>query len=158
MGERRTKITEILDAYNITYRILPHSEPVFTVESAAKQRGVVMEEMVKSILLRDKGQKYVMACITGDARLNPKAVRACLNEGWRRLQFASSDEILKVTGCVQGAVAPLGLPSNLPVFFDHSIAQCTKVSISSGDPMAGIELDPLDLIRVAKAKLANISE
>ena len=158
MSAAKTKTTDILDAHKITYRVLPHSEPVFTVEAAAKQRGVVKEEMVKSLLLRDKDGRYVMACLTGNARLDPKAVRAHLPKGWKRLHFATAEEILAVTGCVQGAVTPLGLPDDVPVIFDEAIALCEKVSISSGDPMAGLELDPKDLIRAAGAQLAPIAE
>jgi Cys-tRNA(Pro)/Cys-tRNA(Cys) deacylase len=158
MSIPKTKITDILDAHGIAYRVLPHSEPVFTVETAARQRGVVKEEMVKAILLRDKDDRYVMACVTGNARLDPKAVRAHLPKGWRRLHFAMAEEILAVTGCVQGAVTPLGLPADVPVIFDEAIARCEKVSISSGDPMAGLELDPKDLTRVAGAQLAPIAE
>ena len=158
MSVPKTRITDILDAHGITYRVLPHSEPVFTVETAAQQRGVVKEEMVKAILLRDKDGRYVMACVTGNARLDLKAVRAHLPKEWKRLHFASAEEILAVTGCVQGAVTPLGLPDDVPVIFDKAIAHCEKVSISSGDPMAGLELDPKDLMRVAGAQLAPIAE
>jgi prolyl-tRNA editing enzyme YbaK/EbsC (Cys-tRNA(Pro) deacylase) len=154
----KTKITDILDAHQVPYRVLPHSEPVFTVEAAAQQRGVTKETMVKSILLRDKGGRYVMACIMGDARLDPKAVRAHLPPGWRRLHFASADEILAVTSCVQGAVTPLGLPDGVPVVFDDAIARCEQVSISSGDPMAGLELRVRDLIAIAGAQLAPIAQ
>lgn len=158
MSVPQTKMTDILDVHQIAYRVLPHSEPVFTVEAAAKQRGVVKEEMVKAILLRDKDGRYVMACVRGNARLDPKAVRAHLPQGWKRLYFATAEEILAVTGCVQGAVTPLGLPDDVPVIFDEAIARCEKVSISSGDPMAGLELDPKDLMRVAGARLAPIAE
>jgi Cys-tRNA(Pro)/Cys-tRNA(Cys) deacylase len=161
MTQFRTKITDLLDTNHITYRLLPHTEPVFTVEAAAAQRGVVKEEMVKSILLKEKkGQRYVMACVTGDARLDPKAVRAQLPEtdGWKRLTFATAAEIQEVTGYVQGAVAPLCLPDNVPVMFDDTIARCQKVNISSGDPMAGLELDSQDLIRLAAAQIASIAE
>jgi Cys-tRNA(Pro)/Cys-tRNA(Cys) deacylase len=157
----KTKITDLLDAHNIAYTLLPHTEPVFTVAAAAAQRGVVKEEMVKSILLREKsGQRYVMGCVTGDVRLDPRAVRAHLPaaEGWKRLTFATAEEIWQVTGCVQGAVTPLGLPDDVPVIFDVAIAQCQRVNISSGDPLAGLELDPQDLIRLAGAQLAPIAE
>ncbi len=154
----RTRIMDVLDARDIAYRVLPHAEPVFTVKAAARQRGVVEEEMVKSILLRDKDERYVIACVTGNARLNPKTVRAHLPKEWRRLQFATAKEILAVTGCVQGVVAPVGLPDDVPVMFDEAIACCKKVSISSGDPMAGLELDPQDLIKVANGRLAPIAE
>jgi Cys-tRNA(Pro)/Cys-tRNA(Cys) deacylase len=156
--EIRTKVTELLKAHDVPYKLLPHSEPVFTVETAAAQRGVVKEEMVKSILLRDKNRRYVMACVTGDSQLDPKAVREQLDEAWKRLSFATAEEIAAVTGYVQGAVTPLALPPELPVIFDKSIAGCRRVNISSGDPLAGLELDPDDLIRLAHARLASISK
>ena len=152
-----TVVIRALEERGISYRLLPHDEPVFTVEAAAQQRGVIKEEMVKSILLRDRKGKHAMACVTGDARLDPQAVRAHLGEGWKRFRFANAEEIREVTGFVQGAVAPLGLPDSIPVLFDRRIAECEKVNISSGDPMAGLELGTDDLISAAGAELANIA-
>ena len=60
-----TKVTQLLDVLNIPYKRLPHTEAVFTMEAAAAQRGVVPDEMLKSILLRDKSHNYVMACVLG---------------------------------------------------------------------------------------------
>ncbi|MCC7325541.1 MAG: YbaK/EbsC family protein [Burkholderiales bacterium] len=156
----QTRITQLLERHGVTYRLLPHSEPVFTVEAAAAQRGVVAGEMVKSILLREKSgaSRFVMACVLGHHALDAKAVRSYLgDDGWRRLTFASAAEITTVTGCVQGAVAPLCLPDSVPVVFDSAIAGCRMVNISSGDPLAGIELYPQDLIRLAGARLAAIA-
>ena len=155
-----TKVTRLLDDQNIPYTLLPHTEPVFTVETAAAQRGVVKEEMVKSILLREKSgrRRYVMACVLGDTRLDAKAVRAFLGDDWRRLTFARGEEIQTVTGTVQGAVNPLCLPDDAPVVFDVAIAHCQNVNISSGDPLAGIEMKPGDLIQLAGAQLALIAE
>ena len=154
-----TEITILLEKHQIPYRRLPHGEAVYTVEAAAKTRGVLVEEMVKSILLREKGsERYVMACVPGHARLLPQAVRDYLPGDWRRLTFAGSDEILAVTGCVQGAVAPLGLPARLPIVFDEALLQCEKVSISSGDPWLGLELDPNDLLQLAGARIGKIIE
>jgi prolyl-tRNA editing enzyme YbaK/EbsC (Cys-tRNA(Pro) deacylase) len=158
----KTKITNLLDAQGVAYRRLPHAEPVFTVEAAAAQRGVVAEEMVKSILLREKAEprRYVMACILGTARLDPQAVRAYLSrtQAWKRLTFATAEEIQAVTGSVQGAVAPLCLPAEVPVVFDQAIARCTKVNISSGDPLLGLELSQQDLSRLAGAQFAPIAD
>ena len=158
MSQINTRITALLDSHNVRYKPLPHTEPVYTVEAAAAQRGVVAEEMVKSILLRDREGRFVMACVTGNAQLDAKAVRALLPGEWKRLSFASAAEIEAVTGYVQGAVAPLRLPANVPVFFDEAILRCPKVNISSGDPMAGLELDPRDLARLAGARIASIAQ
>ncbi len=155
-----TKVIALLDTHGVSYRLLPHSEPVFTVEAAARQRGVVKEEMVKSILLREKAEprRYVMACVLGHMRVDLQAVRAVLPGEWKRLTFASAEEILAVTGYVQGAVNPLCLPPEIPVVCDEAIAACTKVNISSGDPLLGIELAAADLIRLADAALAPIAK
>ncbi len=160
MSDFRTKVIDLLDAHGVWYRLLPHDEPVFTVEAAARQRGVVKEEMVKSILLREKSaeRRYVMACVLGHERLDPQAVRQYLPGDWKRLTFASAEEILAVTGYVQGAVAPLCLPPAVPVIFDEGIASCQNVNISSGDPLAGLELKPGDLIRLAGAQLGMIAD
>ncbi len=148
----------MLDAHGIPYRLLPHAEAVFTVEAAARQRGVVPEEMVKSILLCDRGEHYVMACVPGASRVDPKAVHAALGEGWRRLHFATAEEIYAVTGCVQGAVTPVGLPDGVPVIFDEAIGKLTRCNISTGDPLCGLELAAADLIRAAHGRLAAIVE
>ena len=158
MGSPETRVTKLLDAAKIRYRLLPHTEPVFTVEAAARQRGVVKEAIVKAILLRDRQGQYVMACSAGNARVDPRAVRALLPEGWTRLHFATEEEILAVTGYVQGAVAPIGLPTDVPVIFDDDVALHEQVTISSGDVMAGLELASRDLIVAAGARLAPIAE
>jgi Cys-tRNA(Pro)/Cys-tRNA(Cys) deacylase len=154
-----TQLTKFLDSMQIPYRLLPHTEAVFTVEAAAAQRSVIKEEMVKSILLREKkGQRFVMACVTGDSLLDPQAVRTYLSGVWRRLSFASAEEIEKTTGYTKGAVAPLCLPEDIPVVFDSAIEQCGKVNISSGDHLAGLELATKDLIHLSNAILAPIAK
>lgn len=153
----KTKITDLLDAHNIIYRLLPHAEPVFTVEAAAAQRGVVKEEMVKSILLKDRAGRYAMACVPGPAKLDPQAVRVALGDEWKRMSFATSEEITAVTGYMQGAVAPLCLPAEIPVVMDEFFSTVRQCNISTGDPMAGLELATQDLIRLTGARLARIT-
>jgi prolyl-tRNA editing enzyme YbaK/EbsC (Cys-tRNA(Pro) deacylase) len=114
--------------------------------------------MVKSILLCDRGGHYAMACVPGTLRVDPRAVQAALGEGWPRLHFAGADEIRAVTGCVQGAVAPIGLPETVPVIFDETIGKLARCNVSSGDPQAGLELAAADLIRVARGRLAPITQ
>lgn len=154
-----TKVIRLLRQQDVAYTLLPHNEPVFTVAAAAAQRGVVAGEMVKSILLREsRSDRYVMACVLGPDRLDHRAVRAALGEGWSRLTFAGDDEILAVTGYPRGAVNPLCLPDDVPVIFDTQVAACRRVNISTGDVMFGLEMDPADLIRLAGARLAPIAE
>ncbi len=156
--EYRSRITDLLDEQGVAYKLLPHGSAVYTVAEAARQRDVVMDEMVKCILLREPNGRYVMACVRGDTRVDYRAVRIALGDGWRRLHFASADEILAVTGSVQGAVAPLGLPAELPILFDKRLAECERVNISSGEVTFGLELNAQDLFRLCGACFAAIAE
>lgn len=159
MERIKTRVTQLLDEQGVDYKVLPHKEPVFTVEVAAAQRGVIKQEMVKTILLKErKYHRYVMACVTGDRRLDPQSVRMVLPGDWKRLSFASAEEIREKTGYVKGAVAPLCLPDDIPVVFDIGISDCEKVNISSGDPMAGLELARDDLVKLSGAVIAPIAE
>jgi prolyl-tRNA editing enzyme YbaK/EbsC (Cys-tRNA(Pro) deacylase) len=154
-----TPATRLLARRGVAYTLLPHSKPVFTVAEAAAQRGVVAEEMVKSILLRETSRgRYVMACVLGPDLLDHRAVREHLPGIWQRLTFAGDDEITSVTGYPRGAVNPLCLPDNVPVIFDEAIGRCGRVNISTGDLMFGLELDAGDLIRLANAQLAPIAK
>ena len=74
----RSRITDLLDENHIDYQLLPHESPVYTVEEAARQRDVVMEEMVKCILLCETRGRLCHGLSTGDMRVDHRAVRRVL--------------------------------------------------------------------------------
>lgn len=159
MNRRKHQILNLLHDQRIHYQLVEYSEPLYTIEAVAAQQGIVRERLVKALLLREKkGQRYVMACVIGDARLNPQAVREQFLPDWRRLTFASTEEIQAITGYVRGAVSPLCLPETLPVVFDVAIVQKSQVNIGSGDPAVGVELATQDLLRLTRPRLAPIAE
>ena len=157
-----TRITERLDAEGVPYRRLPFTRPALTVEALAREQGVALDEMVKAILLREQSgpRRCAMACVLGADRVDPQAVRASLpaGEGWRRLTFASAEEIAEVTGCAPGTVAPLCLPPGVPVVFDEAIAARETVNMASGDVGFGLELARADLVRLAAPRYAPIAK
>lgn len=150
-----TKITKLLDSKGVEYRLLPHQKPVFTCEEAAEERKVPLEEMVKCILLVDKKKRYFLACVSADKRLDTQKVRDIL--GCSRLSFASEKEIEEILGYKKGAIPPLLLKTDIPAIFDNKIMEKEKVNISSGDPSAGLELSPKDLVSFVDMKLGDIT-
>jgi len=150
-----TKITEYLDSLNVSYRLLPHSKPVYTCEDAAKERNVPLNEMIKCILLVDKDKKYILACTSADKRVDLVKVRETAN--CKRLSFASEKDIEELTGYKLGAVPPLLLKEDILVIFDKEIQNKKEVNISSGDHKAGIELSAEDLIRITNPVIAEVT-
>ena len=149
-----TPVIKYLEKEGVDYRLLPHSKPAKTIEDAAKERGVAPEQMVKSILLRDMSGFHVLACVPGPAQVDPTKVRAMF--GCRRMTCADATDVEKVTGLVIGTVAPVGLKHPLPLIFDHAIKKHHKVNISSGDRMAGVELETEDLLMICDPMFADI--
>ena len=144
--ERTTCVMEYLDKQDIHYRMLSHAREAKTCELAAKERGVPIDEMVKSILLKDKKGRMVLVCLSGDGNLNPNKVKEYL-EGYSRLSFASAEDIMNVLGYEIGSVAPIDFKTKIPVVLDIEIKAKDKVNISSGDPRLGLELKTKDFIK-----------
>ena len=149
-----TKITQLLDSKGIKYKLLPHERPVFTCEDAAKERNVPLNEMIKCILLFDKKKHYFLACISADKMIDTQKVRDMMN--CSRLSFASEQEIEEILGYKMGAIPPLLLKTEIPIIFDNGIMRKESVNISSGDPKAGLELNPGHLIPLIKPRFGDI--
>lgn len=149
-----TNITRYLNAQRVSFRVLPHQSPATTIEDAAKQRGILPEQMVKCIVLRDMGNLYALACIPGDRLADPKRVRSLL--GCRRMTCVDKSDIEKLTGYQVGTVTPLLLPTKMHIIFDHRLMQQSEVTISSGSLLAGIALQIDDLFDLCNPVLADI--
>jgi len=88
--------------------------------------------------------------------IDTKKIRKVMN--CKRLSFASDQEIEKILGYKKGAIPPLLLKTKIPILFDNEIMRKEKVNISSGDPRAGLELDPKDLVLLIKPKFGDFSK
>ena len=143
-----------MDERQVPYRLLLHTTPATTIDDAAKQRNILPGQMVKSILLRDMDNNYALACVPGHLSADPKKVRALLK--CRRMTCVPSSEIADITGYQIGTVTPLLLASEMPIFIDMQLQNMQEVTISSGNTMAGIALNPADLFRLCRPVFADI--
>ena len=149
-----TPITQYLDQRQVAYRLLMHQTPATSIEDAAYQRGIRPAQMVKTILLRDMGNRYALACVPGDQFVDPKKVRTLLR--WRRMTCVELTHVPEITGYQIGTVVPLLLKTSMPIIFDLILASESEVTISSGSDMAGIALSYHDLIQLCQPQFANI--
>ena len=145
-AEHHTPVMRLLDAAQVPFRMLPHKRIAKTVALAAAERHVPTGEMVKCILLKDKKNKFVLACLTGESELDVQRVREYVQD-YGRLSFASPEEITLITGYELGSVAPFSLNETIPVIIDTAIEEVGTVNISSGDPRLGLELSKADLLK-----------
>ncbi|MBY6196998.1 aminoacyl-tRNA deacylase [Vibrio hangzhouensis] len=139
-----TAITAFLSQRGTEFRVLMQAREAVSIEDAAILRGIATHTMVKTMVLRDMGNQYALACCPGDRQIDPKKVRALLQT--RRMTCVSSDQVEMLTGYKLGTVTPLLLKTPMPIIFDYGIRSNRLVTISSGERIAGIELALDDLV------------
>ena len=110
MGEEETRrILELFKTEGIEYKLYEH-QPVYTSEEAAKVRGVELKTGVKAMVLKKRKfpniheeesvstSQFFLADIAADRRLDIKRLEK-LFPRIRKLELASKEEVLVVTGC-----------------------------------------------------------
>lgn len=153
----KTNAMRILDSLGVEYEVKQHSQSVFTAEEAARERGVRVSQIVKTMVAEKSDGRFCLALVPGHRRLSLKKLEQALGDA--KVQLASRKEVVDVTGYRVGAVSPIGVRRRkIPVLIDPAILKEEFVSISSGTPDAGIELRSSVLLRVLDAALADISE
>ena len=100
-----TPVTEALEAANIPYRFFRHPGQVSSLEQAARERGQVPEQVIRTIVFRLAKDDFVMVLVAGPAHVSWPALRTYL--GKSRLTMADQSDILSTTGYPTGAVPPL---------------------------------------------------
>jgi len=157
MEKIRTHASRALDEMGIPYQVLRHDHKAKNVEEAAAERGVPVQQVVKTLLVRRPDHRHLIALVRGDQRLSLKKLARLTKV--KSLEMAPEADVSRITGYQIGAVAPVGLRrSDLSIFVDHHILQQPRVSISAGRHDAGLELATEDLIRAVGGQVADITE
>ena len=152
----KTNAMRILDANGIEYAVKDHGRPALTAEEAARERGVRINQIVKAMLVIAEGGQYALVLAPGHRKISLRKVGRYLGE---KVKLANQDEVSRITGYKVGSVAPVGVRhKNLSMLFDPSILEEEWVDISSGNPLAGIELRSRELFSFLRADLVDICE
>jgi Ala-tRNA(Pro) deacylase len=157
MEKIRTHASRALDEMGIPYQVLRHDHKAKNVEEAAAERGVPVQQIVKTLLVRRPDRRHLIALVRGDQRLSLKKLARLTKV--KTLEMAPEADVSRITGYQIGAVAPVGLRrGDLSIFVDHHILEQPRVSISAGRHDAGLELATEDLIRAVGGQVADITE
>ena len=152
----KTLVTHYLESAGIEYKIKRHSRDVYTCEDAAKERGVKIEQIVKTMIVKKPDGELIAVLISGNKRLNTKKLAKIL--GCKKVQIAPKEEVEKATGYKIGAIAPIGFKREMKIYMDKDVLKEEIVDISSGRPDAGIELKSEDLAKVTKAEIIDFGK
>jgi len=135
----------------IPHTVFRHAGPVNSLAEAAAERGQSPTQIVRSILFRLGRNKegngpgdFAMVLMAGAGQIAWKALRQ--HFGQSRLTMATPEEVLAITGYPVGAVAPFGMPTQLPLLVDESVTAQREISLGSGLRGTAIILTVADLL------------
>lgn len=149
-----TPATEALDRAGVDYRMVPFG-PVRSVEEAAAARGIALEALVKTLVVRREEGAYTLVLVPGSAGLDYKKLRAHL--GVRRLTMPDPEEARDATGYERGTITPLGA-GDWPVIVDRRLTGLPEISVGAGIRGWAIHLEPDALLSALPgAETADIS-
>jgi prolyl-tRNA editing enzyme YbaK/EbsC (Cys-tRNA(Pro) deacylase) len=145
------KIMEFLRSKEIDFEKLEHI-PVTTSSAAAGARGSRLSQGAKAIVVK-ANEDYYHIIISAAVRLDNKKLRKIL--GTRRVRFATSDELLELTGCLPGSVPPFGNLFDLPVLMDNALMSEEIVYFNCGSHTVSLRMKRADLAAATDAQIED---
>ncbi len=148
------KIRHLLDQENASFDVMEH-EPVLTSEQAAEVRGTTLESGAKALICKADAD-YVMAVMPANLRLASKSIRKL--KKWKKLRFASADEVMELTGLLSGSIPPFGSLFGLTTFCDSQLVDQPRINFNAGDRSISISMASSDYLAVENPELGPFAE
>jgi Cys-tRNA(Pro)/Cys-tRNA(Cys) deacylase len=154
---KRTKAIQILEDAKIPYEVTSYDADGFTsAVEVAKKLGVVPDAIFKTLVVRGERSGVVMALVPGDATLDLRKLAHLMGD--KRAEMVDQSELPRLTGYIRGGVSPLGGKRDFPTFVDESAHRHERIYVSAGMRGVQIRIAPADLVRITRAKTADLVE
>lgn len=148
------RVESLLNQHGIAFQVLRH-EPVYTSEEAAGIRGTPLASGAKALICKgDAG--FVMFVIPADRKLDSHAVRRA--KGWRKLRFATREEVLELTGLQPGSIPPFGSLFGLPTLCDQRLGDNDVINFNAGDHRISVSMRYADFVLAESSEPGKFAE
>jgi Ala-tRNA(Pro) deacylase len=148
------RLVSLLKQHGIGFQVLRH-EPVYTSEQAAQVRGTSLASGAKALVCKGE-DGFVILVVPADRRLDSHAVRRA--KGWRKLRFATPNEVLELTGLTPVAIPPFGSLFGLPTLCDMRLGENDVINFNAGDHCISVSMRCADYEQVERPQLGSFAE
>lgn len=153
--EHLNRIRSLLSDAGINFKEI-HHPPTYTSEASALVRGEDLKIGGKAIVMK-LGDHYKLFVIAADRKIDSSKIKKYF--GARKLRFASTEELLRLTGLNPGSVPPFGKPVlDLDLFIDNSVIQNKKIAFNAGSLTDSIVMSVADYLRLSGGVLFDFSQ
>jgi Ala-tRNA(Pro) deacylase len=149
-------VTVFLDEAGVDFEILEHAHTERAADEAAAL-GVEPAEVAKTLVLAAPSGN-VRAVLPASERVDLHKVAGVLEVGGKKVHLASEDDLARdYPGFELGAVPPFGGREDR-VIVDERLAGRDSVVLEAGSHEKSVRLKTADLVRLAKAQVADICQ
>lgn len=153
-----TKLITFLDQHDARYRLIDHP-PEGRTEIVSPMRGNALSQAAKCIVLMvkigKKLTKYVLAVISGDARVDLNAIKTLM--GGTYISFASSDIAERLAGSVAGTILPFSFNPDLELIVDPTLLHNDELYFNAARLDRSMVLKTKDYLALAKPRIEKIA-
>ena len=153
--EQKTNAMRILDKNKIAYTVNTYEcDEFIDGVTVADQLGQAYESSYKTLVAVGKSGGHYVFVLPIAEELDLKAAARAVGE--KSVELIHVKDIFAFTGYIRGGCTPIGMKKAFPTVIHESAAGFDTVIISGGRIGAQILLNSADLVRVTRAKLADI--
>jgi Cys-tRNA(Pro)/Cys-tRNA(Cys) deacylase len=150
----KTRAISFLENMNVTYEVLSYKHDVKGAKYAADSLGVHVEQMIKSLVVKDNNNCFYFCLMPGHLETSTKKVAKLLNV--KSIVMASQQEAERVTGYFVGGISPFGSKTNLKVIIDSTLELYDQVYINGGARGIILKIKFADLNKILEPLIGDI--
>jgi Cys-tRNA(Pro) deacylase len=148
------RVARALREAKVEARVEEFKEGTPTAADAARATGAALGQIVKSLVFSCDG-KAIVVLVPGDRRAD--TAKIAVAAGCQRVKSAGAEAVSQATGFPAGGVAPFPLPRIEKVLIDHGLLGHEVVWVGAGSDRHMAAVAPPDLVRLARARAADVA-
>ncbi len=153
--EQKTNAMRILDKNKIAYTVNTYACDGFVDGvTVADLLGQPYESSFKTLVAVGKSGGHFVFVLPIAEEVDLKAAARAVDE--KAVELIHVKELFALTGYVRGGCTPIGMKKAFPTVIHESVLTFPTVIVSGGRIGAQIFIAPQDLVRVTRAKVADI--
>lgn len=146
-----------VETSGLEYEVTRHGR-VGSLEEAARVRGVLPRDIVKTMVVRRGADDYLFVLVPGDREIAWPRLRSLL--GVNRLSMPGADEAREATGYERGTITPFGSTTAWPVVADASLVgePGRRISLGAGAHGVAVTVEAEAALGHLGATVADVAE
>jgi len=153
--EEKTNVMRVLDGKKIPYESHSYEpDPTLSGEQIAGILGEDPAKVFKTLVTQGKSGAYYVCVVPVKEELDLK--KAAKAAGEKAIAMIKQKDLLPLTGYVHGGCSPIGMKKSFPTFIHQTATGFDRMFVSAGRVGFQIEIDPKDLIAVARCQPADL--